>query len=252
MTATAPAPPSQSMIDARERPQGARDRDPVTSVEGLVRVLLVDDHPAVRFGIKRVLEDEYDIMLVASTATAREALTMANASPVDVAVVDFELGGENGLTLARTLSKLPDAPRILIYTAYADVAMTLGAIVAGADGLLSKASFGDELCHVIRTLARGRRHFPAVTRPVAESALARLNQCEQAITGMLIHGLDPTTIAQTLNITDAELDAQRWSILKALTAQPSGDAGLLPSPQRHTLLDYDRPLRQRAGQGVGA
>ncbi len=252
MTSTAIATPSPSMSDTLQYPSGVGASDPTPSASGLVRVLLVDDHPAVRLGIKRVLEDEYDIVLAASTATAREALTTADASPVDVAIVDFELGGENGLTLARTLSKLPRPPRILIYTAYADVTMTLGAIVAGADGLLSKASFGDELCHVIRTLAHGRRHFPAVTRPVAEGVLARLDPREQAITGMLIHGLDPATISQTLNITDAELNAQRWNILRALTAQPSSDTGLLPSPRRHTLLDYDRLLRQPARQAPRA
>jgi DNA-binding NarL/FixJ family response regulator len=210
----------------------------------LIRVLLVDDHPAVRLGVKRVLEDEYNIMLVASTATAREALAVADISPVQVAIVDYELAGQNGLTLARTLSKLRRPPRVLIYTAYADATMTLAAIVAGADGLLSKASFGDELCHVIRTLADGRRHFPTIARPVADGVLARLEPREQSITGMLIQGLDSATIAQTLSISAADLDARRWAILRALTAQPSRDLGL-PAPKR-TLLNYDRLLRQPA------
>jgi DNA-binding NarL/FixJ family response regulator len=208
----------------------------------LIRVLLVDDHPAVRLGVKRVLEDEYDMILVAGTATASEALAVADVSPVHVAIVDYELAGQNGLTLARTLSKLRRAPRTLIYTAYADATMTLAAIVAGADGLLSKASFGDELCHVVRALANGRRHFPTIARPVADGVLARLEPCEQSITGMLIQGLDSRAITQTLGIGAAELDARRWAILRALTTQPSSDFGL-PAP-KHTLLNYDKLLRQ--------
>jgi DNA-binding NarL/FixJ family response regulator len=222
----------------------AVDPDAADLHRELIRVLLVDDHPAVRLGVKRVLEDEYDMILVASTATASEALALADVSPVHVAIVDYELAGQNGLTLARTLSKLTHAPRILIYTAYADATMTLAAIVAGADGLLSKASFGDELCHVVRALADGRRHFPTIARPVANGVLARLEPCEQSITGMLIQGLDSGTITQTLGISAAELDVRRWAILRALTAQPSSDLGL-PAP-KHALLNYDRLLRQPA------
>jgi DNA-binding NarL/FixJ family response regulator len=213
-------------------------------------VLLVDDHPAVRLGVKRVLEDEYDMILVAGTATACEALAVADVSSIHVAIVDYELAGQNGLTLARTLCKLERAPRVLIYTAYADATMTIAAIVAGADGLLSKASFGDELCHVVRALAGGRRHFPTIVRPVAEDVLARLEPREQSITGMLIQGLDNESIAQTLDIDVAELDARRWAILRALTAQPSSEVAL-PAP-RHTRLNYDRLLRQPAKPLRGA
>jgi DNA-binding NarL/FixJ family response regulator len=241
---TATATPSRTMPDPPLRPPGA-DSDTGVEPRRLVRVMLVDDHPAVRAGVEGVLEDERHIMLVASLATAREALAAADTAAVDVAIVDYELGGQNGLTLARALSKRPRAPRVLIYTAYADVKMALAAIVAGADGLLSKASFGDELRHAIRMLARGRRHFPAISRPSAEGVLAQLELRDQAIVGMLIHGLDAQNITQTLRISEAELDARRWAVLQTLTAPPpTSDPGL--PRRRHAVLDYDRPLRHRA------
>lgn len=245
MTNTPTSPSVQAVLDPPSQMRGVVV-DP--EVEALyrepIRVLLVDDHPAVRLGVKRVLEDEDDMILVAGTATASEALALADVSLIDVAIVDYELAGQNGLTLARTLSKLTKAPRILIYTAYGDVTMTLAAIVAGADGLLSKASFGDELCHIVRALAGGRRHFPPVERPMADGVLARLEPCEQSITGMLIQDLDSGTITQTLGISAAELDARRWAILRALTAQPPADLRL-PAPKRGPL-NHDRLLRQPA------
>jgi DNA-binding NarL/FixJ family response regulator len=245
MTSTATSTSAQPPLDPPSYATGvAVDTDADMSPRELIRVLLVDDHPAVRLGVKRVLDDEYDMVLVAGTATACEALAVADISPIHVAIVDYELAGQNGLTLARSLSELGLAPRILIYTDYADATMTIAAIVAGADGLLSKASFGDELCHVVRALADGRRHFPTIARPVADGVLARLEPREQSITGMLIQGLDSATIEQTLDIDATELDARRWAILRALTAQPSSDLGL-PAP-KHTLLDYDRLLRQPA------
>jgi DNA-binding NarL/FixJ family response regulator len=209
-----------------------------------VSVLLVDDHPAVRAGVAGLLEDERLIVLSAAVSSGTEALAAAAEHPVDVAVVDYELGGENGLSLARRMGTLPHPPRILIYTAYADAPMAIAAIVAGADGLLSKGTFGDELCHTIRMLARGHRHFPAVSRAYASSLIGRLDTTDQAIAGMLIHGVDAAGIADTLGISEARLEARRGAILEALTA-PVALAGeqRVPRP-RHVLLDYDRLLRQ--------
>jgi DNA-binding NarL/FixJ family response regulator len=122
------------------------------------------------------------MILVASTATASEALALADVSPVHVAIVDYELAGQNGLTLARTLSKLTQAPRILIYTAYADATMTLAAIVAGADGLLSKASFG-EFFGAVDALSRAcwtreaSQHAGVPRQPSTVSAGGTLSCC---------------------------------------------------------------------------
>ena len=132
MTSTATSTSIQATPDPSSQMSGiAVHADAEDLYRELIRVLLVDDHPAVRLGVKRVLEDEYDMILVAGTATASEALAVADVSPVHVAIVDYELAGQNGLTLARTLSKLRRAPRILIYTAYADATMTLAALELG-------------------------------------------------------------------------------------------------------------------------
>ncbi|MGH2886745.1 MAG: response regulator transcription factor, partial [Solirubrobacteraceae bacterium] len=79
-----------------------------------MRLLVVDDHPAVLAGLRQLLEDQADFEVAAAVATAEEALSVAEAEPVDVAVVDYQLGGRDGLWVSRKLKRLPDPPAVLI------------------------------------------------------------------------------------------------------------------------------------------
>jgi DNA-binding NarL/FixJ family response regulator len=75
------------------------------SAGGLIRVLIVDDHPAVRFGIRRLVDDQPDLLVVGETSTAADALEN-HARWSDVAVVDYHLGARDGLLATRRLSDL--------------------------------------------------------------------------------------------------------------------------------------------------
>ena len=76
-----------------------------------LRLLVVDDHPAVRAGLRQLLDDQADFEVAAAVATADEALAIAEREPIDVAVVDYQLGGRNGLWVSRKLKRLSPAPR---------------------------------------------------------------------------------------------------------------------------------------------
>src|SRR5436309_16107498 len=84
------------------------------------RLLVVDDHAAVRAGLRDMLTDEPDFDVAAAVATAEEGLSVAERQVIDVAVVDYQLGGRTGLWLSRKLKRLRRAPSVLIYSAYAD------------------------------------------------------------------------------------------------------------------------------------
>jgi DNA-binding NarL/FixJ family response regulator len=130
---------------------------PVTShVPGSSRipVLLVDDHPAVRVGARKLIDDQPDMAVVAEARSAEEALRQSGL-PIGVAVVDYQLGnGHDGLWLTAQLKRLDQPPRVLVYSAFADNALTVMALIAGADGLLDKGELGQELPSSIRTLAQ--------------------------------------------------------------------------------------------------
>jgi two-component system, NarL family, response regulator DevR len=185
-----------------------------------IRLLAVDDHPAVRLGLRKLLEDQPDFVLVGVTETAEGAISIAERELIDVAVVDYHLGSRNGLWLSRKLKRLPAPPRVVIYSAYADGSLAAACVVAEADALLSKGSVGAELCHVIRSVARGQRLLPIVPQALAAMMRDALDHPEQAIFGMLLAGIAPAEIARTLSISWAELESRRWSLLRIIEALP--------------------------------
>jgi DNA-binding NarL/FixJ family response regulator len=188
-----------------------------------VRVLVVDDHAAVRQGIRAMLEEEPGIVCVGVAASAGEAheqwLAMERP-PVDVVLVDRHLQDEDGLSLCLWLRTRAPAPAVVIYSAFADDALALPAVVAGAAGVLAKSSEPAELCRVIRAAAAGERRLPRMPAPVAAVQAARLAAEDLPILGMLRHGVPADEIAATLRIGEAELGARRWAMLEALSAPP--------------------------------
>jgi DNA-binding NarL/FixJ family response regulator len=199
-----------------EAPLIAPGRDLRSSVSGPIRVLLVDDHPAVRDGLKGVIAADPGLSPIATAATARDALAQAQHLQPDAVVVDYYLPDEDGLSLARRLKALEPPPAVLVYSAYADAAMAIGATLAGADGIASKGSDSDELRYAIRWIADGGQWMPEIP-PAALSRMApRLEPDDKPILGMLLHGTPATEIAEILGITAEWLDTRRWAMLQQL------------------------------------
>ena len=191
--------------------------DPVTRK----RLVVVDDHPAVRAGLRELLAGEADFDVVAAVATAEAGIEVAQRESIDVAVIDYQLGGRNGLWLSRKLKRLPEPPAVLIYSAYTDGVLAAAAVVAQADAVVSKGRLGSDLCHEIRRAAAGERHLPALPPRLAESLRRRLDHDEQAVFGLLLAGLDPAEVAATLGLTTPEMESRLWQLLRRLEGNPT-------------------------------
>jgi DNA-binding NarL/FixJ family response regulator len=195
--------------------------DPLTRT----RLLVVDDHPAVRTGLRELLADEADFVVVAAVDTAEAGIEVARREPIDVAVVDYQLGGRNGLWLSRKLKRLANPPAVLIYSAYTDGVLAAAAVVAEADALVSKGSVGSDLCREIRYAAGGQGHLPALPPRLAESLRRRLDHEEQALFGLLLAGFEPTEVAATLGLTSAVMEARLCQLLRRLERLPGPPRG---------------------------
>jgi DNA-binding NarL/FixJ family response regulator len=185
------------------------------------RLVVVDDHPAVRAGLRELLANEADFDVVAAVDTAEAGIEVAKRESIDVAVVDYQLGGRNGLWLSRKLKRLPEPPAVLIYSAYTDGVLAAAAVVAQADAIVSKGRLGSDLCREIRCAAAGERHLPALPPRLAESLRRRLDHDEQAVFGLLLAGLDPAEVANTLGLSSAEIESRLWRLLRRLEGNPS-------------------------------
>jgi DNA-binding NarL/FixJ family response regulator len=226
-----------SLLTARPRFTGA----PATGHP--IRVLLVDDHPAVRLGVQRLIDEQHDMRVVAEASSADEALAKLERA-IDVAIVDYHLGsGPDGLWLTARLKRLPLPARVLIYSAFADAGLAVTAIIAGADGLLAKDELWDELCRAIRRLAHGRHRLPAITESVARVMRSQLEPRDRAIFGMLLHGVPAHEIAEGLGISEDELHSRRSIMLGALKRD---ERSAWPPLQARAPLDYERPKRRRS------
>lgn len=204
--------------DLRERARGISGEGPSLSTTGRIRLLVVDDHPAVRRGLLELLQDEADFLVIATVPTADEAMSVAEHTSLDVVVTDYQLGGRNGLWLSRKLKRLPHPPRVMIYTAYSDGLLAAAAAVAEADGMMSKGSLGSELSQAIRAVARGRLLLPMVRGRFADEIRARLDNQEQAIYGMRLAGITAPEIAQTLGMSAGGLESHLSEMLHKLEA----------------------------------
>lgn len=202
---------------------------PPTSAPGVLhddplartRVLVVDDHPAVRAGLRELLAEEADFAVVAAVDSAEAGIDVARRAPIDVAVVDYQLRGRNGLWLSRKLKRLPHPPAVLVYSAYTDGVLAAAAVVAEADAIVSKGSIGSELCDQIRSAAAGQRHLPPLPPRLSESLRRRLDSDEQAIFGMLLAGLAPAEVAATLGLSPAIMESRLWELLRRLEGTPT-------------------------------
>jgi DNA-binding NarL/FixJ family response regulator len=175
-------------------------------------LVLVDDHPAVRAGLRGLLDDEQDLRVVATAATAREGFeAIADLQP-DVALLDHHLPDDDGLSLCLRTRALPAPPRVVVYSAFADDAMAVRAAVAGASAVVPKATAPRTLLGVLRSVAAGRAQLALDGRALREAG-EDLEPEDLPILGMLAHGVEHDEIAETLGLEPAWLLARRWAML---------------------------------------
>jgi DNA-binding NarL/FixJ family response regulator len=211
-------------------------------------LMVVDDHPAVRLGIVRLLEGQPGFKVQEICIDAEGAVAHALARRVDVVVVDYQLPVHNGLWVCRQLKRAPDPPGVVVFSAFADDHLAACCAVAEADAVLNKGVLGSELCDVIRAVARGRRFVARVSPPLADMLRRRLNDGEQIVFGMMLAAIPRQEITRALGISERELGARAEAILRTLEAIP-GEAS---SSARHrgranlSLTPRRDPARDRA------
>lgn len=173
-----------------------------------VRVVLVDDHPVVRAGMRALLEGQHDMTVVGEAADGASALDVVRRTRPDVVLMDLNLGpGEGGAQTTARLLQDPAPPNVLILTTYDTDADILAAIDAGAAGYLLKDAPPDELFRAVRHTARGE----TVLAPAVAASLVRrsgspgpvLTAREIEILELLADGLANKAMARRLLVSEA-------------------------------------------------
>jgi DNA-binding NarL/FixJ family response regulator len=177
----------------------------------MIRVLLVDDQPLIRAGLRMLCDAEPDLSVVGEAENGREAVTLAARLVPDVTVMDLRMPGVDGITATRRILDAQPAARILVLTTFGDDDHLYPALTAGACGFLLKDAPPAELLDGIRRAAAGDSPFSqeVLQRLVSRAVHARaetprpltgLTARERDVLGLVAEGLSNTEIADRLHI----------------------------------------------------
>ena len=166
-----------------------------------VRVVVADDHPAFRAGIRAALERGDQVQVVAEAADGTEALAAVERERPDVLLLDVNMPGAGGLEVARALAGRADAPRVLVLSAFNDSATVLGLLDAGAAGYITKDQHPTAVREAVLAVHRGegRWFVPIPRRP---ETLSPLTGREHEVLVAMARGLDNPGIAARLRIAE--------------------------------------------------
>jgi DNA-binding NarL/FixJ family response regulator len=191
----------------------------------MIRVLLVDDHPALRAGLSAVLRSEPGIVPLGTAGSAEELWPALNRTHPDLVLLDYHLPPDDGLALCRRIRRLIPAPAVLMYSAYAGAQLVLPARLAGAAGLVHKSAPANELYDAIRTVAAGGTVLPPLPRELLQEAGERVEPEDLPILGMVLDDTPPTDIAQVLGLTLGALDARLDAMVGRLRVEVAAVSG---------------------------
>ena len=193
-----------------------------------ITVLLADDHPVVRQGLRALLEAEPDFHVVGDVADGIEAVRAAQRLRPHVLVVDVLMPGLNGLEVAREVAG-GRKTRVIVLSMHADASYVERALRYGASGYVLKDSTATELVQAVRKTAAGRRYLsPALSRAVAESDARRaregaaddpydlLTSRERSVLQLTVEGLTAAAIGERLFIGKRTVETHRVNLMQKL------------------------------------
>ena len=197
----------------------------------MTRVLLVDDQPLVREGLRRILHPEEGFEVVGECADGSDVDAAVSSLRPDVVVMDVRMKDVDGVEATRRLRERSDAPPVLVLTTFDDDEVLSGALRAGAAGFVLKDAPGEELIRSARTVAAGDAWLdPAVTERVLatyrtsaptrdDGAAARIEELtprERDVLRLIGRGASNTEIAESLFVSEATVKSHIGHIFTKL------------------------------------
>lgn len=205
----------------------------------VINIVLADDHELVRDGIKSLLEDEKDIVVLDEASNGKEALEVVARNNPHLLIVDIRMPEMNGIEVVRHLSKVAPHVKTLVLSMHDSEEYVLQAIEAGADGYLLKGSSKGEFLKALHTVASGQKYFAGDISSIimrnfvnngssasVSTAVAvkeqmgnddfNLTKRERQILGLVLNGKSNKEVAEALNISKRTAEVHRFNLMKKL------------------------------------
>ena len=198
----------------------------------MIRVLVVDDHPIVREGLKQILSDTEDILVVDEADSGQAVLDCTSRSNFDVVLLDISMPGRDGLEVLRDLKQLKPRLPVLILSMYPEEHYAVRVLRGGASGYLTKSSAPDELISAIRKVASGRKYISAtlaerltyeLDRDASKPLHEILSDREYQVMHMLSTGKSVKDIALELGLSVKTVSTYRSRILEKMNMKNNAE-----------------------------
>lgn len=205
----------------------------------MTRVLLVDDHPVVRHGLRQVLASTGGAVAIEEAGNADEALDRLRTVPCDIVVLDITMPGRSGLDLLKELRRDRPALPVLVLSMHPASDFARRVLSAGASGYLTKDSAPGELARAIARICSGQRYLsPDVPGELSEESKLpheRLSDREYQVLRMLASGKPVSQIAHELSLSVKSVSTYRARILKKMGFKTNG--ALMRYAMKNNLVD---------------
>jgi len=198
----------------------------------MIRVLIADDHPVVRSGVRHILGDTSDVKVVGEAASAQELLDGLATLACDVVLLDVTMPGARGFELLETVKRARPRTAVLVLTMHPAEQYAVRALRAGAAGYMTKESAADELAGAIRKVSIGGRY---VTPSVAETLAAAvdrgsdrsphelLSNREYQVLCLLGRAFSVKDIARELHVSEKTVSTYRARVLEKIQARSTAE-----------------------------
>ena len=176
-----------------------------------IRVLIVDDHPVVRFGIAAIVGSQPDMVVVGEANTGEEAVEFCRQQETDIVWMDLRLPGMNGVEAITAIRQLSPEPRFIVLTTYDGDEDIFRALAAGAQAYLLKAMSHVELGNAIRKVYAGLKVLPAeISKTLTERTPgSELSPRELQVLNLIVDGRSNREIGEALGISEATV---KWHV----------------------------------------
>ena len=194
-----------------------------------IRILLADDHTLIRRGLRLVIEQQPDLVVVGEAEDGRQAVALAASLKPDVAVLDIGMPNLNGIEAAKQISEGESGAAVVILSMYSDETYILRALKSGARGYLLKDSAESDLVHSIRSVAEQKSFFsPTVSRVLLEDYVRKLQRTggessydlltprEREVLQLIAEGKSNKEVADMLNLSVYTVETHRGNLMEKL------------------------------------
>ena len=197
-------------------------------------ILIVDDHPLLRSGLRKVLEQHSGLVTVREAASGREAVSQAAASKAGLILMDIHLPDMSGIEATRRVLEADPAAKVVIFSADASRRLVDSALEAGARGYLLKKSAAEELIHALDSVLAGRVYLSAEVsagilddyrKSLAGESKPSLSERQRQLLRLIAEGRRNKEIAAALKLTEHSVETYRARLMKKLGC--SGTAELV-------------------------